>query len=224
MYTNPDLSVRTTGISSGKTVSWDLVFTKEGRNNDSWCMLNKANKNIGQSGSVTVSWRHAVPAASVTGNITISGRTYSFVGAGQNDHVFGNFIPFVNLFQQWIDGHFNSVASGFNMYWGSMVGSWTFARVSMPGVGTYMFSTNNAETSISYTVKCDSTNHRPMNVTIIAAAPNVKLIVSYAPIVSNLAWSSSDNVEDIVSLVGSFNGYPVSARGWGQVIGRTPCS
>ncbi len=80
-------------------------------------MLNKANSAIGQDSLVSLSWRHAIPRAVVSGSLTINGHAVDFNGVGQNDHVFGNFIPGVNLFQNWIDGHFFDPACDFNLCW-----------------------------------------------------------------------------------------------------------
>ena len=47
----------------------------------------------------TVTWYHFAPTASVVGTITINDTEYAIIGVGQQDHVFGTFVPEVTLFQ-----------------------------------------------------------------------------------------------------------------------------
>ncbi len=159
----------------------------------------------------------------MSGTLTIKGQSVDFDGIGQNDHVFGDFIPGINLFQNWIDGHFFDPTSDFNFYWGNMKDSWTFGRASM---GEWNYTFENDE--ISFSTTCDSSLRRPLVVKIDAASSSgFTLNVAYKPLVPDLTWPSGRNVEDIVDLAGQFcfesNCKQVSARGWGQVIGSARC-
>lgn len=224
--TQPGLgSVHSSGVSDDKTFSWNLTWSNY--DSSSWCMLNKANSAIGQGPLVWLSWRHAIPKAIVSGSLSIKGHLVDFEGVGQNDHVFGDFLPGVTTFQNWLDAHFFDPISGFNLYWGNLEqGPWTFARASMSGGMNYTFLNNE----ISFYTTCASSDKtRPTLVQLNAQSSDYTLIVSYSPIVAGLVWHPSPGrgIEDIVALTGTFcfksSCHHINARGWGQVLGSSRC-
>jgi hypothetical protein len=96
----------------------------------------------------------------------------------------------------------------------------SFARIELP-TGSFTFGASDVSHSEEY-----DPNGRPTQYTVKGTSPSgPSFSVTYAPIVPDLVYGSSA-VEDIVQLTGTVcmgpdpsSCTPVSARGWGQLIG-----
>jgi hypothetical protein len=90
LYTDPSLSYASSeGKSDDGTIAWNLTFA--GVDAESWWMLNKASTAIGKGHLVSLSWRHAIPRAIVSGTLTIKGQSVDFDGIGQKRSRFWGF-------------------------------------------------------------------------------------------------------------------------------------
>jgi len=209
--TGTDGDIFVYGTTQNGSASWYLEFSPNG---DYWCWANNTNTMIGLTELEDFNWLFAAPSASVFGNITVNGNTYELDGVGENDHVWGDFIPGVTL-AHWMSAQGWSDDGQFMFYFAEMNKAYGFIRVeNFNSREAWDFFNDEFETTVQY-----DGNGRPISTTITGKNGNGDTFTcNYQPVVQNLVWPSS-GVFDMISFTGQLNSDSMTGRGRSELIG-----
>jgi len=204
-------NVNVFGQTQDGSGEWNLLLSPASIQ-DTWCWANNTNTMIGLTFLESFNWLFASPSSTASGNITLNGNVFQLSGMGENDHVWGHFVPSVTL-AHWMSAQGWSDDGQYMFYFANMNEAYGFIRLQSPDE-SFNFYNGDFQVSVQY-----DTNGRPIKTSITGTNANGDSFdCNYQPMVTNLQWSSA-GVFDLIEFSAQINSNSMSGRGRSELIG-----
>jgi len=201
-------TVNVYGQTQNGSAQWNLLFSP---GMESWCWANNTNTEIGLTFLESFNWLFPSPSSTVSGNVTINGDVFQISGVGENDHVWGHFVPGVTL-GHWMSAQGWSDDGQYMFYFANMNEAYGFIRLESSD-DSFNFYNGDFQVSVQY-----DTNGRPTYTSITAQnAQGDTFDFNYQPIVPNLQFNGP--VYDMIKFSGQINSNSMSGKGRSELIG-----
>jgi len=209
-FTDGSSDVNVYGANQNGSLAWNLVFSPAAQ--DYWCWANNTNTMIGLTSLESFNWLFPSPSSTVFGNVTFNGNTWQVSGMGENDHVWGHFVPGVTLVH-WMSAQGWTDDDSYMFYFAEMNKAYGFIRLEGTDGSAYNFYNGD----FTYNIQYDG-NGRPIKTTITGKNSNGDTFTcDYEPMVKNVVWNGS--VFDMITFTGEINSISLSGRGRSELIG-----